>query len=357
MRPTLLIVSFAVLAQACGRSSTSAPSTAAAPQTQASSAPTWAYGFATPAPGPGSGAPAAQPAAGGRGGAPGGGRGGAAPPPDTVQRTVAGSTQTYTATQIRDIYGPADWFPGDHPPMPPIVARGRREAMILACSLCHYPNGKGRPENASVSGLPASYFMQTMRDFRNDARKSNDSRKTNTNRMIAIAKSMTDEEIKATAEYFGAIKWTPWIRVVERAQVPKTRIAAGLFLPLEGTDAGIEPIGQRIIEVPENTEQSEVLRNPRSGFVAYVPPGSIAKGEAIATRGQCTLCHGATLEGLGPVPGIAGRSPSYMTRQLFDMQSGARKGEWSALMRNVVATMTVDELISVSAYVASRARD
>ena len=352
MRPSLLIVPFAVLTQACGRGTTSAPPAANTPQTQASNTPNWAYGFATAAAAPGTAAPAAPGAPGGRGGAPGGGPGGAAP--DTVKRTVAGSTQTYTAAQIRDTYGPADWFPDDHPQMPPIVARGRREAMILACSLCHYPNGKGRPENASVSGLPVSYFLQTMRDFRSDARKSTDARKGNTNRMIAIAKAMTDEELKATAEYFGAIKWTPWIRVVERAQVPKTRIAAGLFIPLEGADAGNEPIGSRIIEVPENTEQSEVLRNPRSGFVAYVPPGSIKKGAAIATRGQCTLCHGAKLEGLGPVPGIAGRSPSYMVRQLFDMQRGTRKGEWGALMRNVVATMSVDDLLNVSAYVAAQ---
>ena len=237
--------------------------------------------------------------------------------------------------------------------MPSIVARGRRDANILACSLCHYPNGKGRPENASVSGLSTSYFIQTMRDFQRDTRKNSDPRKTNTNRMIAMAKAMSDDEIKAAAEYFGAIAWTPWIRVIERSTVPKTRIAAGLFVPLEGADAGTEPIGRRIIEVPENTEQSEVLRNPRSGFVAYVPPGSIAKGEALATRGQCVLCHGARLDGLGPVPGIAGRSPSYMVRQLFDMQSGARKGDWGALMRSAVASMTADDLISVSAYVAS----
>jgi len=348
MRPLLLLVPFALLSQACGRGISPAPSTTATLQTQPAGTPSWAYGFNSSA------APSTQPVPGGRGGAAGGGRGGAAPPVDTLKRTVAGSSQSYTSAQIRDTYGPADWFPGDHPTMPPIVARGRREAMILACSLCHYPNGKGRPENSGVSGLPASYFVQTMRDFQRDARRSSDARKTNTTRMIAIAKAMTDGEITAAAEYFGAIRWTPWVRVVEQAQVPKTRIAAGLFIPLEGADAGTEPIGQRIIEVPENTEQSEVLRNPRSGFVAYVPPGSIRKGEALATRGQCALCHGANLEGLGPVPGIAGRSPSYMVRQLFDMQTGARKGEWGALMRNAVATMSIEDIVSVSAYVASR---
>jgi len=321
----------------------------------------WAYGFDTPA-----GAAAATPAAPGGGArgpgaaAPGGaGRGQAAAAPDTTQHRLAGSTLSFTTAQVRDTYGPADWFPGDHPTMPEIVARGSRERQILACSLCHYPNGKGRPENAGVSGLPYSYFVETMLDFKNDARKSADTRKANTNRMIAFVKAMTDDEIKATATYFSSMKWTPWIRVVEAETVPKTRIAAGLFLPLEGADAGKEPIGQRIIEVPENTEETENLRNPRSGFVAYVPPGSIKKGETLATAGggkttQCAVCHGANLEGLGPVPGLAGRSPSYVVRQLHDMQTGVRKGTWSDLMKPVVAKLTAEDMLNIAAYTASR---
>lgn len=305
----------------------------------------WAYGFDTPA-----GAPAAAPA-------PGGGARGQAAAPDTTQHKAPGSTLSFTAAQIRDTYGPADWFPGDHPTMPEIVARGSRERQILACSLCHYPNGKGRPENSAVSGLPESYFVQTMLDFKNDMRKSADTRKANTNRMIAFAKAMTDDEIKATAAYFSAMKWTPWVRVVETDTVPKTRIAAGLFLPLEGAEAGKEPIGQRIIEVPENPEQTETLRNPRSPFIAYVPPGSVKKGETLATTGggkttQCAVCHGTSLEGLGPVPGLAGRSPSYIVRQLHDMQTGARKGPWSDLMKPVVAKLTAEDMLNIAAYTA-----
>jgi cytochrome c553 len=319
----------------------------------------WAYGFDTPA---GAATAAPAPAGGGRGqaaGAQGGGARGQAAAPDTTQHKVAGSNGSFTAAQIRDAYGPADWFPGDHPTMPELVARGSRERQIIACSLCHYPNGKGRPENASVSGLPYNYFVETMLDFKNDNRKSADTRKANTNRMIAFAKAMTDEEIKATAMYFSSMKWTSWIRVVEADTVPKTRIAAGLFVPLEGAEAGKEPIGQRIIEVPENTEQSETLRNPRSGFVAYVPPGSVKKGETLATTGggkttQCAVCHGANLEGLGPVPGLAGRSPSYIVRQLHDMQTGVRKGSWSDLMKPVVAKLTAEDMLNIAAYTASR---
>jgi cytochrome c553 len=111
--------------------------------------------------------------------------------------------------------------------------------------------------------------------------------------------------------------------------------------------------------VPENTEQTERLRKPRSGFIAYVPPGSIQKGQAIVTTGanktvQCAVCHGADLQGMGPVPGIAGRSPSYMVRQLFDMQQGTRKGEWSDLMKPVVEKLTPQDMIDIAAYTASR---
>jgi cytochrome c553 len=277
-------------------------------------------------------------------------------PDDGVLKTLPGSSGKFTLTQIRDAFGPADWYPSDHPTMPDIVAHGRRPD-VRACSLCHYPNGKGRPENAGVSGLPVSYFLQTMADFRSGARKSAESRKANTNLMITIAKGMTDEELKAAAEYFGAMKWTPWIKVVEATAVPKTRVQGGMFLKLEGNES--EPIGDRIIETPDNVEHTEVLRDSRSGFTAYVPVGSIKKGEALVKNGgngkttQCAVCHGPDLKGLGPVPGLAGRSPSYTVRQLYDMQQSARKGVWTELMMPVVAKLTNEDLLAIGAYTAS----
>ena len=300
--------------------------------------PAWAYNI-PPAPPPG-GAPA-QPA-----------------PDDGSLKRLAGSSGSFTITQIRDFFGPADWFPTDHPTMPDVVAHGRKPD-VRACSLCHYPNGKGRPENAGVSGLPTVYFLQTMADFRGGVRKSAEARKANTNLMITIAKGMTDEELKAAAEYFGSMKWTPWIKVVETNTVPKTRVAGGMFLRLEGNET--EPIGNRIIETPENTEDTETLRNPRSGFIAYVPVGSLKRGEEVVKTGgngrttPCGVCHGADLKGLGPVPGLAGRSPSYAVRQLFDIQQGARKGVWSELMLPVVSKLNNEDLLALAAYTASLA--
>jgi cytochrome c553 len=240
--------------------------------------------------------------------------------------------------------------------MPDIVAHGKRPD-VRACGLCHYPNGKGRQENAGVAGLPVSYFIQTMNDFKDGLRKSAESRKANTNLMIAYAKAMTPAEIRETAEYFGAMKWTPWIKVVETATVPKMTSRGGIWIPAEGGEK--EPIGVRVVETPENPERTEILRDPRSGFIAYVPVGSLKKGEALAKTGgsgrtlACSECHGADLRGLGPVPGIAGRSPSYLARQMYDMQAGARHGEWTELMKPVVAKLTDEDLVSIVAYVAS----
>ena len=231
--------------------------------------------------------------------------------------------------------------------MPSVVAIGREQAGIWACSLCHYPNGKGRPENAGIAGLNRDYFIQQLHDFKNGARQSADARKPNNPIMAGFGVQMTEEEIRQSADY-SLDSMDGVDRIVESDTAPKTRPSGGMWLRLEGADAGTEPLGRRIIETPKNTEYTEKLRNPHSGFTAYVPKGSIAKGEALATKPsakttQCTICHGADLGGLAVVPTLRGRSPSYIARQLVDLKLGARHGLWSPLMAPVVADLTADE--------------
>jgi cytochrome c553 len=166
--------------------------------------------------------------------------------------------------------------------MPDIVAHGREKDTLRACALCHYPNGKGKMENGSVAGLPEGYILQQLADFKSGRRKSADPRKANTNEMIAIARLLTDSEAHAAAAYFSSIKWTPWVTVIESETSPKVRETEnGLFLPAQG--GGTEPLGRRIIEMPKDAERTNVMRDPRSGFLAYVPRGSIAKGEALVS--------------------------------------------------------------------------
>lgn len=275
---------------------------------------------------------------------------GAAPAPvDPAPKQVPGSTVSLTLAQTRDAFNPPDWHPADHPPMPEAVAHGRPKEM-RACGFCHLVNGQGRPENASLAGLPAAYIIQQMADFKSGDRKSSEPKMGPPNAMIQDAKAAHDEEIKAAAAYFSSVPYKKWIRVVESKDVPKSKISGSMHVP---TNDGNEPLGQRIIEMPENLERTE-LRDATSSFVAYVPVGSVKKGESLAKSMACGTCHGADLKGLGPVPPLAGRSPSYTVRQLFDMQQGNRKGPWSPLMQNAVAKMTIDDMIAIAAFTASR---
>ena len=281
---------------------------------------------------------------------------GAAPPaPDANPKQVPGSALSLTLAQTRNAFDPPDWHPSAHPPMPEAVAHGRRPEM-RACGFCHLVNGQGRPENASLAGLPAAYIIQQTLDFKNGDRRSSEPKMGPPNAMIQDAKAATMAEVASAAEYFSSFPFKKWVRVVEARDVPKSQVSGWMHVP---TNDGTEQLGQRIIEMPEDLARTE-LRDASSGFVAYVPPGSIARGEALVKTGgggrtvACATCHGADLRGLGPVPPLAGRSPSYTVRQLFDMQQGVRKGPWSALMTSAVARLTVDDMIAIAAYTASR---
>lgn len=278
------------------------------------------------------------------------------PPPeeDGEPKRVPGSALEFVFTQPRDLYSPPDWHPADHPAMPSIVAEGRNPG-VFACGYCHLPNGQGRPENASLAGLPAEYIMQQMADYRAGLRRSSEPAMGPPANMLIVGRNATEAEAAAAAAYFASLTPRKWIRVVETEMVPETVVSGSMFIAKE--DGGQEPIGARILEMPEDLERTE-LRDSHSGFIAYVPVGSIARGRELAeqTAGRtkpCALCHGEDLRGLGPVPALAGRSPSYLARQLYDLQSGARRGLWSPLMAPVVAELTTADILNLAAYAAS----
>jgi cytochrome c553 len=277
------------------------------------------------------------------------------PPDDGTLRRVAGSTAGYTLTEVSDRFLSPDWHPADYPLRPEVVARGRKPD-VLACGFCHRADGPGGPENANLTGLPAAYIVQQMADFKSGARKTSVPGRAPTTLKASLSKAVTEAEVEAAAAYFSAVKPRSIVRVVETDTVPKTYVTGWHLAVMKGDER--EPIGQRIIEVPEDLEQF-VSRDTRARFIAYVPPGSIQQGRELAANGgagktvQCSICHGPDLKGLGPIPGIAGRSPSYIVRQLYDIQHGARAGAGSALMKATVEKLTIDDMVSLAAYAAS----
>jgi cytochrome c553 len=253
------------------------------------------------------------------------------------------------------MFGFPDWFPGTYPPMPDIVSKGNSASGVQACSYCHLPNGQGRPENESVAGLPAGYILQQLADFGDGMRKGSDPRMGYTF-MTRIGQNISSDDAKAAASYWASLKLKPWIRVVESDTVPVTRPAGGMLVTVDG--GGTEPIGERVIVVSEDYERTE-LRDPTSGFIAYVPAGSVAKGKQLVETGaggksiRCSICHGPDLKGLGNVPSIAGRDPEEMARQIIDIQTGARNGPYSQLMKEPVRQLTNDDIVNIVSYLAS----
>jgi len=276
-----------------------------------------------------------------------------APRDDGTVYSLPGSDGRFTRGQISGAgrKPPADWYPGDHPAMPKIIAAGDPAREITACAGCHYPNGKGRPQNANLAGLNGAYLARQLREMKSGVRKSAEPRKHNAQQMVDFAKAMTESEIGEAAAYYAALPVTVPIQVVETATVPKMRSQEGMWLPHE--DRTRQPIAGRVIETPADVDR-EQLRDPHAGFIAYVPVGAVAKGRRLATEHGCEGCHGAGLRGgVDETPAIAGRSPSYLARQLYDFQQGARHGEMAAAMREVSAKLTAADIVNLTAYAAS----
>ena len=285
------------------------------------------------------------------------------PPPSEERgapKHLPGSTKAYTQQQIDDQFAPPDWYPDRYPAPPQVVLKGVRPG-VQACGSCHLMSGLGHPESGNLAGLQPEYFLRQMADFRSGARKDPPefTASARAARMNGIAKSISEEDARAAAEWFASLKPEVYYKVVETDTVPKSWVNGGrMRLPLPS--GGTEPLGHRIVIMPQDAERVE-LRDPHSGFIAYVPKGSLKKGESLVTTNSlsgktlnCTICHGEGLKGLGDVPRIAGLHPIYIMRQLYNFKNGASNGTSAALMKRVVANLTEDDMIAIAAYVAAQ---
>ena len=236
------------------------------------------------------------------------------PVPDPVQpptdekaiHRLPGSSLALTQPQIDDLLNPPDWFPNQHPPAPKIVLRGNPPDG-MACGSCHLMSGEGHPESAGFAGQSAAYIIRQMEYFKSGARKDY------LGRMDGISKAVSAEDVRQAAEWFAALKPTIWTKVVEADMVPKSVVVRRMRLPAPG--GGKEPLGKRIITLPQDAERVE-NRDPHTGFIAYTPKGSLKKGESLVRSAsdktiQCAVCPGEDLRGIGDVPRIAGLHPNH----------------------------------------------
>ena len=97
-------------------------------------------------------------------------------------------------------------------------------------------------------------------------------------------------------------------------------------------------------------ESGEMVRPPKKLIEGFRELATSTNGGKTV---QCGTCHGADLKCIGQVPGFAGRSPSYIVRQLFDFKHGARAGQASAQMKPSTEKLTINDMVALAAYAAS----
>jgi cytochrome c553 len=272
------------------------------------------------------------------------------PVPDADPWHRPGSSKTYTQMQIDDLANPPDWYPDEHGAVPDIVKSGAGDKGF-ACGSCHLMSGVGHPESSNIAGLNAAYIEDQMADF-----KSGD-RKDNAMRMNSIAEAISAADVKAAADYFSALKPVSNVKVVEADMVPVSYLGPGrMRFAVNG--GGMEPIGNRIIEVPTDVAAART-RDPHTQFTAYVPTGSVAKGKALAETGgdgktlSCSICHGMGLTGVDNIPRLAGMHPIGLARQLYNFQTGASHGSAAQVMVQVVMNLNDEDILDLAAYAAS----
>jgi len=284
------------------------------------------------------------------------GEGAATPEPaaSTVQH-LPDTDASFTQGQIDNLFHAVDWRPAEHPSAPAAVTTGKQPD-AMACGYCHLMNGAGRPENAALAGIPADYIVRQVTELRAGDRISPSADWSPAALMRQTAHGVTDADLNAAATYFAALPFASHARVIEAAQAPKAT-AADFVYRFDDT-APPEPVGARILEGPTDWSRF-ALRDPGTAYVAYVPPGSLARGRALAKRGDsqarpCVSCHGPSLAGTSTAPPIAGRSPTYIFRQLYAFKTEARNGTLAEPMKSVVGQLSTADMIALSAYVGSQ---
>ena len=272
--------------------------------------------------------------------------------------TTPTSHAKFSVGRTRDRFDVADWNPKTHRTAPAFVMHGRKPA-VMACGFCHLADGRGRPENAMIAGLPAEYFIQQVKDMRTRVRQSGSPVPfASAAAMQQIADSVTDAEVAEAARYFARVRARRGARVVESDSIPRFMMLNGLSTFLPGNER--EPLGARLVDVAVDLRRHE-LHDPMAEYVSYVPRGSLARGRTLALEGPgggvkaCTSCHGADLRGVKQVPPLAGRYPSYLLRQLIAFRTGARNSAAGAPMREVAAALSIQDMIAAAAFAGSRA--
>ena len=166
------------------------------------------------------------------------------------------------------------------------------ERFRTACAACHGANGRSdMPGVPVLAGQPSLYTITQLFLFR-EGRRNNEA-------MIALAKAMTDDDLRGYSDLIGTLPPVP---------------------------------------APAPAAPPDAAR--------------MSKGQALAQQHKCLLCHGEKLEGGQQVPRIGGQKEDYVRATLQGFKSGARPG-YTRAMTEALSQVPVADLDLLAYYVAN----
>lgn len=172
-------------------------------------------------------------------------------------------------------------------------AVGRGATLALNCTMCHGARGMSVSDAPNLAGQYPEVIIKQLHDFQAGQRASSI--------MQALARGLSDTDITDLAAYY--------------AYLPKARNAA--------------------------TTYADAL------------PALVRVGAPMRNIAPCIACHGSVDQKLG-APWLEGMPKAYLVTQLTSFQSGARRNDSHAQMRNMARAMSDAEILGVADFYAGR---
>jgi cytochrome c553 len=172
-------------------------------------------------------------------------------------------------------------------------AVGLGATLALNCSMCHGAQGMSTSDAPNLSGQYPEVIEKQLQDYKSGRRVSAV--------MQALSQGLSDQDITDLAAYY--------------ASLPKARTAP--------------------------TTYDETL------------PALVRVGDPLRNIAPCIACHGGVDQKLG-APWLEGMPKAYLVAQLRAFARGERRNDTLAQMRNVVNSMTPDEIDSVASFYARK---
>jgi cytochrome c553 len=181
------------------------------------------------------------------------------------------------------------------------------EKFASTCAPCHGERGMSTLALVPhLAGQPSFYAITQLFLFR-DGRRDNAL-------MSAVAKGMSDADLRAYSDLIGRLPWVGWPSAVADGATAASTQDANQFVP--------QPV-----------------------------PARMARGAALAQRLHCTGCHGADLVGGKQVPRLAGQREDYLAQALAGFRAATRVG-YTPAMTEALAGTQADELDDLAHYLA-----